>query len=106
MVFVNRSVEKCREDWCEEGVEVFDHGWFDIIDVTGFVWVDVVYGFGDLVFCDMIELEGWVVCFVVLDVVVLVVWYGFGCFLADCDVVVVEGVGNVGWVGVGFVFVC
>ena len=53
-------VEWSCEGWAQEGCEVFDDGWFDFVDVGGFVGVDFLHGFGEFFECDMSEFEFWV----------------------------------------------
>lgn len=58
-MLIDRFVEKWGEDWCQKEREVFDEGWFDFVDVAGFVGIDFVHDFCDLFFCYMFECEGW-----------------------------------------------
>ena len=79
---------------------------FDFVDVACFVGVDFRQDFGDLVCCNVSEFEGWV-----FDgwsfghAFFFLAWDVLARFMANGDVAVVEGVGDVDGVCVGFSFV-
>ena len=105
-MFVNGFVEEVGEDRCEERCYLPEDGWFDFINITGFVGVDFVHCFGDLRKGDALEFErrGFAISFR-HDVFFLVLWDGLTGFVADGNVAVVEGIGDVSGVCVCFPFV-
>ena len=88
-VFADGLVVELSEDGSEEVFEVSDDGWFDFVDIAGFVGVDFLHDLYGVFFCNGLEFEWrmsgawWVLsdaffCFQ-LD------WNGLTGLFSDCD---------------------
>ena len=90
----------------DEICEASEDGRFDLEDVAGFVGVEVAQEFLHYFFGCCLEGEGWVVvsCWC-SDAFLLLMWDGQTGSVSYCDVVVIQRVGNLLWVCVGFVLV-
>lgn len=104
-MFVNCLVEEVGEDGGEERGEVFDEGWFDLVDVAGFVWVNFVHGFGYFFGVGVLEFKRRVFFFFWYHLRFFMGWDRFACLVSNRDETIIQCIGYLYWVCVLFSFV-